>query len=152
MTQRVLWILSALVFSIFLINTLDSKEREIPNTFQHIDKITKPYHTIESDKSYHIVPKRVIDSSQKLYYIFSLGFDIDKIKVHGLIEKDRFYLHGGPWIALEPTGLEDISVKAETKISHKRQCMQEILFVGSCLLYTSPSPRDRTRSRMPSSA
>ena len=24
--------------------------------------------------------------------------------------------------------------------------------VGLCLLYTSPSPRDRTRSRMPSSA
>ena len=28
---------------------------------------------------------------------------------------------------------------------------QKILF-GRCLLYTSPSPRDRTRSRMPSSA
>ena len=26
------------------------------------------------------------------------------------------------------------------------------VFAGSCLLYTSPSPRDRTRSRMPSSA
>ena len=26
------------------------------------------------------------------------------------------------------------------------------LNVGTCLLYTSPSPRDRTRSRMPSSA
>ena len=25
-------------------------------------------------------------------------------------------------------------------------------YTGSCLLYTSPSPRDRTRSRMPSSA
>ena len=25
-------------------------------------------------------------------------------------------------------------------------------FIGGCLLYTSPSPRDRTRSRMPSSA
>ena len=24
--------------------------------------------------------------------------------------------------------------------------------MGGCLLYTSPSPRDRTRSRMPSSA
>ena len=24
--------------------------------------------------------------------------------------------------------------------------------IGPCLLYTSPSPRDRTRSRMPSSA
>ena len=27
-----------------------------------------------------------------------------------------------------------------------------IIRCGSCLLYTSPSPRDRTRSRMPSSA
>ena len=26
------------------------------------------------------------------------------------------------------------------------------LFLGSCLLYTSPSPRDRQKSRMPSSA
>ena len=26
------------------------------------------------------------------------------------------------------------------------------VMVESCLLYTSPSPRDRTRSRMPSSA
>ena len=27
-----------------------------------------------------------------------------------------------------------------------------IEYTNSCLLYTSPSPRDRTRSRMPSSA
>ena len=27
-----------------------------------------------------------------------------------------------------------------------------IALIGTCLLYTSPSPRDRTRSRMPSSA
>ena len=26
------------------------------------------------------------------------------------------------------------------------------IIIGICLLYTSPSPRDRTRSRMPSSA
>ena len=30
--------------------------------------------------------------------------------------------------------------------------MAVITDIGSCLLYTSPSPRDRTRSRMPSSA
>ena len=30
--------------------------------------------------------------------------------------------------------------------------MRSPLGVGACLLYTSPSPRDRTRSRMPSSA
>ena len=28
----------------------------------------------------------------------------------------------------------------------------EIIYVSSCLLYTSPSPRDRQKSRMPSSA
>ena len=28
----------------------------------------------------------------------------------------------------------------------------DVVLYDSCLLYTSPSPRDRTRSRMPSSA
>ena len=28
----------------------------------------------------------------------------------------------------------------------------DLYYLNSCLLYTSPSPRDRTRSRMPSSA
>ena len=32
---------------------------------------------------------------------------------------------------------------------HDRQLVD---VAGACLLYTSPSPRDRTRSRMPSSA
>ena len=31
-------------------------------------------------------------------------------------------------------------------------CPNCLVQVGACLLYTSPSPRDRTRSRMPSSA
>ena len=30
--------------------------------------------------------------------------------------------------------------------------IEQILLHTGCLLYTSPSPRDRTRSRMPSSA
>ena len=33
-------------------------------------------------------------------------------------------------------------------LSHRLKIAHEVL----CLLYTSPSPRDRTRSRMPSSA
>ena len=36
------------------------------------------------------------------------------------------------------------------KIEGKRPRFGDI--INSCLLYTSPSPRDRTRSRMPSSA
>ena len=34
----------------------------------------------------------------------------------------------------------------------KRHGQLQASCVGICLLYTSPSPRDRTRSRMPSSA
>ena len=30
--------------------------------------------------------------------------------------------------------------------------LNQTIYVSACLLYTSPSPRDRTRSRMPSSA
>ena len=33
-----------------------------------------------------------------------------------------------------------------------RACLKEVEALKACLLYTSPSPRDRTRSRMPSSA
>ena len=32
------------------------------------------------------------------------------------------------------------------------QRFDDLINIDTCLLYTSPSPRDRTRSRMPSSA
>ena len=44
----------------------------------------------------------------------------------------------------------DAIVKAEDTELQKSQTRAEN--VENCLLYTSPSPRDRTRSRMPSSA
>ena len=41
----------------------------------------------------------------------------------------------------------------EKKIIEQEKELQALLnFRYGCLLYTSPSPRDRTRSRMPSSA
>ena len=46
----------------------------------------------------------------------------------------------------------------EQLLEHARQSSIDLPFsantgyVNTCLLYTSPSPRDRTRSRMPSSA
>ena len=35
---------------------------------------------------------------------------------------------------------------------HGDRHLDDVAHLGGCLLYTSPSPRDRTRSRMPSSA
>jgi len=37
-------------------------------------------------------------------------------------------------------------------IETPEQTLGDVVQGGVCLLYTSPSPRDRTRSRMPSSA
>ena len=51
----------------------------------------------------------------------------------------------------------DVFLRAEEKSATMRAafdiCQEKIIRqVKRCLLYTSPSPRDRTRSRMPSSA
>ena len=45
-----------------------------------------------------------------------------------------------------------VRVPAKRLAGHEMECFGEHAFAGPCLLYTSPSPRDRTRSRMPSSA
>ena len=39
-----------------------------------------------------------------------------------------------------------------TRVEKKHEVMGKLKELKTCLLYTSPSPRDRTRSRMPSSA
>ena len=39
-----------------------------------------------------------------------------------------------------------------SQINLPMDCSDGVGLRGHCLLYTSPSPRDRTRSRMPSSA
>ena len=41
---------------------------------------------------------------------------------------------------------------SKKKRPEKNQNIATLILPLSCLLYTSPSPRDRTRSRMPSSA
>ena len=60
-------------------------------------------------------------------------------KVFGIIDGTYF----GFYSALHRLGIEIVTPRHETCAAH---------MAGTCLLYTSPSPRDRTRSRMPSSA
>ena len=57
----------------------------------------------------------------------------------------------GFWIclALSIAGLDGAGASSG---SAARQAVDTTTGDTSCLLYTSPSPRDRTRSRMPSSA
>ena len=72
-------------------------------------------------------------------------------------------LGGGSWIATPPKYLHKkaiVNVKNQddnlcalyATLAKKHKPKKNSSRVSACLLYTSPSPRDRTRSRMPSSA
>ena len=60
-----------------------------------------------------------------------------------------------PWIHI-PGGYFKTMLNPKTdwcfQTEKEEYCNNREMVYPSCLLYTSPSPRDRTRSRMPSSA
>ena len=67
-----------------------------------------------------------------------------------MLDKRNFYINGKWTKPSKPNDFEVINPSNEETFA--------VISLGSkddtdaCLLYTSPSPRDRTRSRMPSSA
>ena len=66
---------------------------------------------------------------------------------HGEVHNPDGILYGRlPGFRLSELGRAMATEVAQHLAAH------DIVHVVSCLLYTSPSPRDRTRSRMPSSA
>ena len=88
-------------------------------------------------------------------------------KIDEAICKDREFLPD----SVKPPGMETLSLwfRSLTSLQHVEGGVDEFcndaartiteaggldgaVLVLNCLLYTSPSPRDRTRSRMPSSA
>ena len=76
----------------------------------------------------------------------------DNLQIESVI-KSTFKELGLP---LEGTAYEDIETTRMFESYHEEKAIYFVIEengqVKGCLLYTSPSPRDRTRSRMPSSA
>ena len=59
----------------------------------------------------------------------------------------------GTWIASQlPNILTQLGVSNEAAVNIVPDNVKYAFLIGGCLLYTSPSPRDRQKSRMPSSA
>ena len=64
--------------------------------------------------------------------------------------------HRSKWFATSKTYpillQEDFKIRTFIQKKYGAAGISDVLIARNCLLYTSPSPRDRTRSRMPSSA
>ena len=95
-------------------------------------------------------------SSKILFVIFlTQNLFADKIpELHEYIDSNAQYFL--TVIKEEGSNYEDNPEEFKEKLKNIWEPMVDVKVVSrlilSCLLYTSPSPRDRTRSRMPSSA
>ena len=111
--------------------------------------------------------------------MFSLSRESEQDLAHGILEVVERYLEARDTVKPRLTGLisaqevmDELDIKYMTlqkwekaglrryqppledtrKIYYRISDLMKYMGVENCLLYTSPSPRDRTRSRMPSSA
>ena len=92
-----------------------------------------------------------LDAPQALVHLLWLGASVDK----KIADSEREYIQKVCSHEKIPLKLEELEKHHEN--NQFDQIYQECVFTFKefsldCLLYTSPSPRDRTRSRMPSSA
>ena len=65
---------------------------------------------------------------------------------------DRSAEFGTDSVRIEHLRTQDGFLDSDVMINEIRRNVLPTSWAGSCLLYTSPSPRDRQKSRMPSSA
>ena len=89
--------------------------------------------------------------------------EVDKAKIKILEQKKKVLIQDGTWktnskpYKIRGVDHENLSLKDKAIYDAKKDARRWLLYPSfaillTCLLYTSPSPRDRTRSRMPSSA
>ena len=82
---------------------------------------------------------------------------VKSIQINSLLQKralDAYSnYHGAAQKANEKVAsLADHMVDKGCVAGHQKEAASDMLQSHACLLYTSPSPRDRQKSRMPSSA
>ena len=82
-------------------------------------------------------------SSELIKHVTDDSFDSDVLKSDKPVLVDYWAEWCGPCKMIAPI-LDEVSKDYDGRL--------QIAKMNVCLLYTSPSPRDRTRSRMPSSA
>ena len=99
----------------------------------------------KQDNGYRVF---ILGGSTSAGYPWEYNFSFSNIlKEHLITYKPRNHVE---MVNLSMPALNSYAVLDIFKqlLSHK----PDLVIIYTCLLYTSPSPRDRTRSRMPSSA
>ena len=88
-----------------------------------------------------------------IYAIVMAGGRGTRLKVN--VEKPLFKLHGKPLIKYVLDNISSSKLVEDVVIAvspHTQETIKYLKSLNGCLLYTSPSPRDKRQSRMPSSA
>ena len=92
-------------------------------------------------------------------YLQENGYDLTVVGLPKTVDNDVFPIEQtlGAWTAADQGAIFFENIANENTTSTRHLIIHEVMgrhcgWLTGCLLYTSPSPRDRTRSRMPSSA
>ena len=138
-----------------LINYIDNQQ-SIPTSTSQIDimlpssaELVKRTEIIPMDTMRKSIAEHMVQSKQTSAHV-SLYNEVDMSAVYAIRErnKDNFKKREGISLTYMPFIVESV-VKALKEFPLLNASIEND---NICLLYTSPSPRDRTRSRMPSSA
>ena len=125
--------------------TVDEKQRQIELTESGHEKIEEL-----------LIGQGLLEEDDSLYAATNLGLlhhVHSGLRAHVLYQRDVEYIVQEGQVVLidEHTG-RTMPGRRLSEGLHQAIEAKEGVKIQSCLLYTSPSPRDRTRSRMPSSA
>ena len=117
-------------------NEIAQRSRGTPRIANRLLRRVRDYAEVKANGR---IDRAVADSALNMLNVDKLGLDnMDRRVLFSIIEK----FDGGP------VGLDNLGAA----IGEETGTIEEIIEPYFCLLYTSPSPRDRQKSRMPSSA
>jgi len=140
---------------------IDMDQRKIPIVMDGDEVVLKPmimkvlaqYGCLDQCELYFVADYPSFDRDIRVFRsVFRVGELLDYVNqkcksfVQGAQEDKPVFI--GPYILdVEHKVLRVLTMDQEIRLTDK-----ELELLNICLLYTSPSPRDRTRTRMPSSA
>ena len=88
--------------------------------------------------------------------VADVPFNITRLSHVVLTSRDldatRYFYESGLGLEVTEHSDEHLCLRAIEEVAHHSLRFDKVDRDGPCLLYTSPSPRDRQKSRMPSSA